>query len=617
MAIRIPSANISERKSAKILKNKINSVAYTENNLVGSIQSVFSSSFSIYSSNTGSYTYFISDYTDNISQNEYLPTATDRYCSIDSYQHHYCYFEIKNIKYPSLVRKESLSLSVEQKGTDEVLNEGIVSLNYKNAVGVNSNSTYLLKTYDNIDAFREETFYGAHLGSIGNVIDFSGYVKVGVVLRDYDFDILILLKTYEKNSSGSYYRIQQSYGISFALKVYNKTSENKGATDNAGFTLETNELLSSSTKIIDTSIGSALSNKIVEEYSMGKQTATVLCAMTDYYDYDSGEEIIGANNYQLLNADKWIEKWNANYESGKVTQIEADGSPSVYIKLNDYLEDDGTFNAILDKPMYSSLKDGDEVTLKYKVNGVENTLQTYVLDYKDGAQVLTTIKGSMDGAYIILLNDDEVYGTVFGNIFINATFTSSAEVIDVGNSAQLRFVIFNETSIPTIEIEIQADIYTFQLQTYETYPNIITEKTKTIASNSLIYFTFVKNSDFNYIRFKLNGKNQDTGISFDVSDLENGKTYCFSAKVNVSDGQGNIYWEDMMLNHGARPSKHQEYLPMTFAVYDEVIPMVRSYDGNDYPMSLNADGTPKVFRVLGLDVFYDGAVWQKLSLQEC
>lgn len=57
-------------------------------------------------------------------------------------------------------------------------------------------------------------------------------------------------------------------------------------------------------------------------------------------------------------------------------------------------------------------------------------------------------------------------------------------------------------------------------------------------------------------------------------------------------------------------------LPMKFNLYDEVIPMVYGYDGKDRPMSLYKDGTPKRFQVLGTKIYYDGAVWQELSLQE-
>lgn len=55
---------------------------------------------------------------------------------------------------------------------------------------------------------------------------------------------------------------------------------------------------------------------------------------------------------------------------------------------------------------------------------------------------------------------------------------------------------------------------------------------------------------------------------------------------------------------------------MSFKLYDQVIPMVYGADGKDYPMSKYNDGSPKIFQVLGTKVYYDGAVWQELSLQE-
>lgn len=56
--------------------------------------------------------------------------------------------------------------------------------------------------------------------------------------------------------------------------------------------------------------------------------------------------------------------------------------------------------------------------------------------------------------------------------------------------------------------------------------------------------------------------------------------------------------------------------PMSFKMYDEVLPRVYGADGKDRPMSLYQDGTAKVFQVLGTNIYYDGAVWQELSLQE-
>ena len=55
---------------------------------------------------------------------------------------------------------------------------------------------------------------------------------------------------------------------------------------------------------------------------------------------------------------------------------------------------------------------------------------------------------------------------------------------------------------------------------------------------------------------------------------------------------------------------------MCFDIGDRVIPMTFSYSGKDVPMSLYKDGSPKVFSVVGTKIFYDGAVWQELTLQE-
>lgn len=55
---------------------------------------------------------------------------------------------------------------------------------------------------------------------------------------------------------------------------------------------------------------------------------------------------------------------------------------------------------------------------------------------------------------------------------------------------------------------------------------------------------------------------------------------------------------------------------MCFHIGDEVVPMVFNYLGQDAPMSLYKDGSPKVFSVIGTKIFYDGAVWQELTLQE-
>lgn len=55
---------------------------------------------------------------------------------------------------------------------------------------------------------------------------------------------------------------------------------------------------------------------------------------------------------------------------------------------------------------------------------------------------------------------------------------------------------------------------------------------------------------------------------------------------------------------------------MSFRLHDKVVPMVFGANGQDRPMSLRLDGSPKVFEVVGSKIFYDGAVWQQIILQE-
>lgn len=55
---------------------------------------------------------------------------------------------------------------------------------------------------------------------------------------------------------------------------------------------------------------------------------------------------------------------------------------------------------------------------------------------------------------------------------------------------------------------------------------------------------------------------------------------------------------------------------MLFEIDDEVIPMIYTANGVDDYMSKYKDGSPKIFKVVGVKPYYDGAVWQELTLQE-
>lgn len=55
---------------------------------------------------------------------------------------------------------------------------------------------------------------------------------------------------------------------------------------------------------------------------------------------------------------------------------------------------------------------------------------------------------------------------------------------------------------------------------------------------------------------------------------------------------------------------------MIFELYDKVIPMYRNQYGEDAPVSIAKNYQSKVFSVLKVEPYFDGAVWQKLQLQE-
>lgn len=104
-------------------------------------------------------------------------------------------------------------------------------------------------------------------------------------------------------------------------------------------------------------------------------------------------------------------------------------------------------------------------------------------------------------------------------------------------------------------------------------------------------------------------------ININKSDVEYFVWLMIEAGTNVN---GLIF--KPMLTNG---SKDKEFLPigqnsgnMFFKLYDEVIPMVYGANGVDKPLSKYKDGVTKTFKVLGTKIFYDGAVWQELSLQE-
>ncbi|MBR2388218.1 MAG: hypothetical protein IKB02_05560 [Clostridia bacterium] len=60
----------------------------------------------------------------------------------------------------------------------------------------------------------------------------------------------------------------------------------------------------------------------------------------------------------------------------------------------------------------------------------------------------------------------------------------------------------------------------------------------------------------------------------------------------------------------------QDTIPMAFVEGDVVIPYIMGANGYNEPISAYNNGEAKLFKVVGTNIYYDGAVWQELTLQE-
>lgn len=93
-----------------------------------------------------------------------------------------------------------------------------------------------------------------------------------------------------------------------------------------------------------------------------------------------------------------------------------------------------------------------------------------------------------------------------------------------------------------------------------------------------------------------------------LSKYKNGKDY-FTIRVSVGEYYDYNTGELLI-------STKDKNKPMTFDIDDVVIPMLFLWDGTEEPWGLKSDESPKMFNVIDVKTYYDGAVWQDLSLQE-
>ena len=97
-----------------------------------------------------------------------------------------------------------------------------------------------------------------------------------------------------------------------------------------------------------------------------------------------------------------------------------------------------------------------------------------------------------------------------------------------------------------------------------------------------------------------------------LEDYKNGK----KKLILVCDINNYYYYDDSKPDKKGDIVISRDSSRLTFEEYDQVIPMIKKADGSHVPIDKNADGTPMVFVVLAIRFYYDGVVWQELTLQQ-
>lgn len=238
-----------------------------------------------------------------------------------------------------------------------------------------------------------------------------------------------------------------------------------------------------------------------------------------------------------------------------------------------------------------------------------------------------------------------------GTMFLGAEYTVTSSVNFIGNgvsSSAPKTIIDNDTGIEYYEIKIfvYAGVTTYEMGghldipqkeytsgtvdfngTYTTYIGERLEltvygstisvdlKDKTIvlgdstSKNGIsIEANELLQSDNRFGSYESPYFAIDTVYNEVLSEYSNGKETA-TIRCSIND----YYDENGDLAISA--NKNNE-LPMTFKLYDKVIPMVFRTNGKDSAMSSYNNGDAKIFQVVGIKPKYNGAVWQELTLQE-
>ena len=244
-----------------------------------------------------------------------------------------------------------------------------------------------------------------------------------------------------------------------------------------------------------------------------------------------------------------------------------------------------------------------EITIYGNTIGIDLTDKTVYINGETAKKV-----HSVDGNELMqtsnFFNDNaDNYGSVsLTTTTISDTLYWIYARVNLSQSFPFDIVITGKAYYETATVGITKD-FTITIKAGNTSATLRIAAPHSFPNNYYISQSYVK-LPIEYFYSKLQNiykKGKETAtILCSISDY-----YTYST--SKPNNQGN---KVIAIDYSTSPKK------MCFTVGDIVVPMIYGADKKDKPMSVKENGTAKQFMVLGSKLFFDGAVWQELYLQE-
>ena len=255
----------------------------------------------------------------------------------------------------------------------------------------------------------------------------------------------------------------------------------------------------------------------------------------------------------------------------------------------------------------------------YDDNYESNLYQiSYTMPYRTSGYMLK-VPNYPTGDKELYFYGDELFNTLFSYGFVMDNsppkllynYVSSIEIsiqTEIKNGEEWEnvsdeLVYFKEgyKNNPNTSLEVENSIYGIEIFS----ENSASERINVIVGNENSAYSLSSNDLFTD-KVKIGGKNLGNYVAEKIiEDYQNGKE---TAEVLCSISN---YYDDT-----GNQVKFDNGENMVFNLYDIVVPMKYNSSGADEPISTENESGVKTFAVLGVEIFYDGAVWQKLTLQE-